>query len=121
MKGRLKTCIGFSDDLCVFIIFVDRVHATALVSPKNFVAWAMPTNHSRFQTTFPFIVFVDGIHATALALPKNFVTWAMPTNHLRFQTTFAFIVFVDGIHATDTVPTKTDTQSKHERSSENLH
>ena len=45
MKGRLKTYIGLSDDLCVFIIFVDKVHATELVSPKNFVAWALPTNH----------------------------------------------------------------------------
>jgi len=45
MKGRLKTYIGFSDDLCVFIIFVDRVHATELALPKNFVAWALPTNH----------------------------------------------------------------------------
>ena len=44
MKGRLKTYIGFSDDLCVFIIFVDRVHATELVLPRNFVAWASPTN-----------------------------------------------------------------------------
>ena len=121
MKGRLKTCIGFSDDLCVFIIFVDRVHATALVSPRNFVAWAMPTNHLRFQTTFAFIVFVDGIHATALALPKNFVTWASPTSHSRFQTTCPPVSFVGRTHATDTVPTKTDTQSKHERSSENLH
>ena len=85
MKGRLKTYIGFSDDLCVFIIFVDRVHATALVSPRNFVAWAMPTNHLRFQTTCPPVSFVGRTHAT------------------------------------DTVPTKTDTQSKHERSSENLH
>ena len=121
MKGRLKTCIGFSDDLCVFIIFVDRVHATALVSQKKFVAWASPTNHSRFQTTFTFIVFVDGIHATALALPKNFVTWASPTSHSRFQTTCPPVSFVGRTHATDTVPTKTDTQSKHERSSENLH
>lgn len=45
MKGRLKTYIEFSDDLCVFIIFVDRVHATELVLPRNFVAWALPTSH----------------------------------------------------------------------------
>ena len=45
MKGRLKTYIGFSDDLCVLTIFVDRVHATELVSPINFVAWASPTSH----------------------------------------------------------------------------
>gem|GEM_PF-1849400 len=81
----------------------------------------MPTSHSRFQTTFTFIVFVDGIHATALALPKNFVAWASPTSQSRFQTTCPPIISVGRTHATDTVPTKTDTQSKHERSSENLH
>ena len=85
MKGRLKTYIRFSDDLCVFIIFVDRVHATALALPKNFVAWAMPTIQSKFQTTYPLIISVGRTHAT------------------------------------DTAPAKTDTQSKHERSSENLH
>ena len=105
----------------MLIIFVDRIHATALALPKNFVAWAMPTSHSRFQTTFTFIVFVDGIHATALALPKNFVAWASPTSQSRFQTTCPPIISVGRTHATDTVPTKTDTQSKHERSSENLH
>ena len=36
------------------IIFVDRVHATALVLSTNFVAWASPANHSRFQVTCPF-------------------------------------------------------------------
>ena len=45
MKGRLKTYIGFSDDLCVFIIFVDRVHATVQVLPTDRVAWALPTSH----------------------------------------------------------------------------
>jgi len=64
MKGRLKTYIVFSDDLCVFIIFVGRVHATALVSPINFVAWASPTSHSRFQTTCPPIISVGRTHAT---------------------------------------------------------
>ena len=103
------------------IIFVDRVHATALALPKNFVAWAMPTNYLRFQTTFASIVFVDRVHATALALPKNFVAWASPTSQSRFQTTCPPIISVGRTHATDTVPTKTDTQSKHERSSENLH
>ena len=46
-----ETYIGFSDDLFVSIIFVDRVHATALVLPTNFVAWASPASHLRFQTT----------------------------------------------------------------------
>ena len=64
MKGRLKTYIGFSDDLCVLIIFVDRVHATALALPKNFVAWALPTNHLRFQTTCPPVNFVVRTHTT---------------------------------------------------------
>ena len=39
-----ETYIGFSDDLFASIIFVDRVHATALVLSTNFVAWALPTN-----------------------------------------------------------------------------
>ncbi|GEM_PF-5534804 len=82
MKGRLKTrFLSFSDDLCVFIIFVDRVHATELALPINFVAWAMPMSHSRFQTTYPPIISVGRTHATELALPKNFVAWALPTNH----------------------------------------
>ena len=49
---------GFSDDLFASIIFVDRVHATALVLSTKFVAWALPANHSRFQVTCPFIIFV---------------------------------------------------------------
>ncbi|AVI44896.1 hypothetical protein A6J88_14360 [Neisseria mucosa] len=47
-KGRLKTCIGFSDDLYVLTIFVDRAHATELALPKNFVArepLKIPTNN----------------------------------------------------------------------------
>ena len=71
MKGRLKTYIECSDDLCVFIIFVDRVHATALVSPRNFVAWAMPTIQSKFQTTYPPIISVGRTHATDTAPAKT--------------------------------------------------
>jgi len=40
-----ETYIGFSDDLFASIIFVDRVHATALVLSTNFVAWASPASH----------------------------------------------------------------------------
>jgi len=29
------------------IVFVDGVHATALVLPTNVVAWALPTSHSK--------------------------------------------------------------------------
>ena len=54
-KGRLKT--GFSGFQTTFvfvlIIIVGRTHATALVLPIAFVAWAMPTNCQTFQTTFP--------------------------------------------------------------------
>ena len=46
------------------IIFVDRVHATALVLSTNFVAWASPANHSRFQVTCPLIIFVGRTHVT---------------------------------------------------------
>ena len=59
-----ETYIGFSDDLFVSIIFVDRVHATALVLSTNFVAWASPASHLRFQTTCPLIIFVGRTHAT---------------------------------------------------------
>ena len=48
MKGRLKTYIGFSDDLCVNC-FVDKVHATELMLSTDRVAWAPPANHLRFQ------------------------------------------------------------------------
>ena len=55
-KGRLKTCIGFSDDLYVLTIFVDRAHATELALPKNFVArepLKIPTNNPRpLQNSF---------------------------------------------------------------------
>ena len=40
---------GFSDDLLVSIIFVDRVHATAHVLSTKFIAWALPANHSDFR------------------------------------------------------------------------
>ncbi len=85
MKGRLKTCIEFfRQPLCV--------------------------HHFRGQSP---------LYGTCVA--KKFVAWASPTNHLRFQTTYPPVSFVGRTHATDTVPTKTDTHSKHERSSENLH
>lgn len=34
MKGRLKTYIGFSDDLCVSIVFVDRVYAMVQIANR---------------------------------------------------------------------------------------
>ena len=74
------------------IIFVDRVHATALVLSTNFVAWALPANHSRFQVTCPFIIFVGRTHATDIPHQRKSIRSPNIKGRLKptsgFQTTF---------------------------------
>ncbi|SUA37153.1 Uncharacterised protein [Neisseria mucosa] len=60
----------FSDDLRAYC-FRGRSLRYALVLSTNFVAWALPTNHSRFQTTCPSIIFVGRTHATDTAPAKT--------------------------------------------------
>ena len=104
-KRSSETYIGFSDDLFASIIFVDRVHATAIVLSTNFVAWALPANHSRFQVTCPFIIFVGRTLATEVAV---FFKNNSRLQHKRSSETyigfsddlFASIIFVDRVHST---------------------
>ena len=95
---------GFSDDLFVSIIFVDRVHATALVLPTNFVAWASPANHSRFQVTCPLIIFVGRTHVTdteSAKTDRKFKYERSSETYIGFSDDlFASIIFVGRVHAT---------------------
>ena len=103
-KRSSETYIGFSDDLFASIIFVDRVHATAIVLPTNFVAWASPASHLRFQTTCPLIIFVGRTHATdteSAKTDRKFKYERSSETYIGFSDDlFVSIIFVDRVHAT---------------------
>ena len=86
------------------IIFVDRVHATALVLSTNFVAWASPASHLRFQTTCPLIIFVGRTHATdteSAKTDRKFKYERSSETYIGFSDDlFVSIIFVDRVHAT---------------------
>ena len=103
-KRSSETYIGFSDDLFASIIFVDRVHATAIVLPTNFVAWASPASHLRFQTTCPLIIFVGRTHVTdteSAKTDRKFKYERSSETYIGFSDDlFASIIFVDRVHST---------------------